>query len=136
MIIDRITVLVTSEVGMLEDFLRLDDPSSPLYGRYVHRVEVRRFTEEQSRGFLRKGFEEEGVKPAESDIEMAIDLFDGIVGWLVLFGRLYSDWKDLRWIIDAAVNTAAQELSKLREREKSVLRAIAEGARSWSEVRR
>jgi hypothetical protein len=34
-----------------------------------------------------------------------------------------------------AMNLALEELNKLSPREKSILKAIAEGANSWSEVR-
>ena len=129
--LDKITIVVTgSEVGILKDFLKLSDPSSPLYGRYVHKVEVGRFSKGELLDFLRRGFMEEGINPPKKDIEEAIDLFDRIVGWLVLFSRLYSDGGDLEGIVEVAIKTVTQELAKLSKREKAVLKAIAKRVRS------
>ncbi len=129
-------ILSGSEVGLLRDFVGIDDPDSPLYGRYALEVEVKRFSHDLSVEFLREGFREEGVEVERGIIEEAVTEFDGIVGWLVYFGRLYVDGvRDLGRIVEAAVETALRELRHLRLRERLVLRAIAEGARTWSSVR-
>jgi hypothetical protein len=53
-----------------------------------------------------------------------------------LFGRRYVDGVgDLVAIREMAVAIAMDELGKLGVREKMVLKAIASGARSWSQVR-
>jgi AAA+ ATPase superfamily predicted ATPase len=44
--------------------------------------------------FLTKGFKEEEMKPPGETIEEAVELFDGIVGWLVFFGRVYLDGQE------------------------------------------
>ncbi|MBO3841441.1 MAG: ATP-binding protein, partial [Candidatus Brockarchaeota archaeon] len=81
-------------------------------------------------------FKEEGLKPPGKTIEEAVELFDGIVGWLVFFGRSYADGvRNVRRVFDMAVNLALEELKKLNDREKIILKAIAEGADSWSRVR-
>lgn len=136
--LENVTFVVAgSEVGMLRDFLALEDPSSPLYGRYAYEVHVERFSEDLSREFLERGFREEGVEPPPGVVEEAVGFFDGIVGWLVLFGRGYVDGAgSVEGLKRAAVNLAAEELGKLSPRERMVLRAVAEGCRSWSEVRR
>ncbi|MFP3320377.1 MAG: ATP-binding protein [Acidilobus sp.] len=86
----NVTLIMTgSEVGLLHDFIGIDDPSSPLYGRYGLTIELRPFDEERSRQFLRRGFEELGVRVDERVIERAVEELDGVVGWLVYFGRLY-----------------------------------------------
>lgn len=135
--LEHVTFVVAgSEVGLLRDFIGVDKPSSPLYGRHVHELVVERFTREESIEFLRRGFEEEGVQPPQDVIESAVDLFDGIVGWLTIFGRNYSDGVvDMERLKDMAVGMAVEELSKLSEREKTVLKAIASGCDSWSKVR-
>jgi len=135
--LEHVTFVVAgSEVGLLRDFIGVDKPSSPLYGRHVHELVVERFTREESIEFLRRGFEEEGVQPPQDVIESAVDLFDGIVGWLTIFGRNYSDGVvDMERLKDMAVEMAVEELSKLSEREKTVLKAIASGCDSWSKVR-
>ena len=63
-----------------------------------------------------------------------MELFDGIVGWLVLFGRKYADeYRDVSSIMDMAVELVIEELST---REKIVLEAVTRDCRSWSQVRR
>ncbi|MEM2599924.1 MAG: ATP-binding protein [Thermoproteota archaeon] len=135
--LENISLVISgSEIGLLRSFLGVDNPSSPLYGRYVHEVHVERFSGGLSREFLVEGFKEEGLKPPSKTIEEAVELFDGIVGWLVFFGRSYADGtRNISRIFDMAVNLALEELKKLNEREKIILKAIAEGADSWSRVR-
>lgn len=135
--LENITIIVAgSEIGMLRGFLGTEDPSSPLYGRGIYEINVERFPEDKSREFLRKGFIEEGMEPPEDAISQAINFFDGIVGWLVLFGRKYVDGqRNFEEIKEAAVEMAKEELSKLSEREKMVLEAIANGSKRWSDVR-
>jgi len=130
-------ILAGSEVGLLRDFLGYEDPSSPLYGRAVYEVVIERFSKEESKEFLERGFREEGVLPPSEVIDEAVNFFDGIVGWLVLFGRRYVDgFKSMSIIKNMAIGLAVDELSKLNPREKIVLEAIASGCRSWSQVRR
>jgi len=130
-------ILAGSEVGLLRDFLGYEEPKSPLYGRAVYEVVVERFSKEESREFLMRGFREEGVSPPPEVIDEAINFFDGIVGWLVLFGRRYVDgFRDVGIVKNMAVELAVEELSKLSPRERMVLKAVASGCKSWSQVRR
>jgi AAA+ ATPase superfamily predicted ATPase len=135
--LENITFIVAgSEVGLLRNFIGYEDPSSPLYGRGVYEVLVERFKPELSREFLERGFREEGVEPPVDIIDEAVRFLDGIPGWLAFFGRRYVDGdRDLSTIRNAAVAIALDELGKLGEREKLVLKAIANNARSWSQVR-
>jgi AAA+ ATPase superfamily predicted ATPase len=85
-----ITMVFTgSEVGLLYDFIGVEDPGSELYGRYYESIELRPFSVEESKEFLRAGFKELGVSVEEYVIDRAVSELDGIVGWLVYFGRLY-----------------------------------------------
>lgn len=130
-------VVAGSEVGMLRDFLGYENPSSPLYGRYVHEIYVERFDREESREFLKEGFREEGVEVPAEVIDQAVGFFDGIVGWLVLFGRRYVDgYRDIEILKNMAVELSYEELIKLSYRERAVLKAVAHGCRTWSDVRR
>jgi len=135
--LENVTFIVAgSEVGMLHSFLGYDNPSSPLYGRYVHEVPVERFGADLAREFLIRGFREEGVEPPGDVVEAAVEFFDGIVGWLVLFGRMYVDGRrDFEELRRAAVDLARGELMKLGDRERAVLKAVALGCDSWSKVR-
>jgi AAA+ ATPase superfamily predicted ATPase len=130
-------ILAGSEVGLLRDFLGYEEPESPLYGRAAYEVVVERFSKEESREFLMRGFKEEGVSPPPEVIDEAVNFFDGIIGWLVLFGRRYVDgFRDVGVVRNMAVELAVEELSKLSPRERMVLKAVASGCRSWSQVRR
>jgi len=134
----NVTVILSgSEIGLLRDFVGIENPESPLFGRYALELRVERFPRDLSIEFLERGFRELGVSVSRDVIERGVELFDGIVGWLVFFGRAYVDGvRDLSRVMDLAVNLALEELDKLGRREKLVLKAIASGARSWSEVRR
>ena len=79
-------VLTGSEVRILFKFLGLEDPGSPLYGRYVHVVRTRRLTKEESIDFLERDFSELGIRVPRSIIETAVEELDGVIGWLTLFG--------------------------------------------------
>lgn len=130
-------ILAGSEVGLLRDFLGYEEPKSPLYGRAVYEVVVERFSKEESREFLMRGFREEGVSPPPEVIDEAVNFFDGVIGWLVLFGRRYVDgFRDVGIVKNMAVELAVEELSKLSPRERMVLKAVASGCKSWSQVRR
>lgn len=135
--LENITFIVAgSEMGLLYSFLGYENPSSPLYGRYVHEVLIERFDRDLAREFLARGFNEEGIKPPDEVIETAIELFDGIVGWLVFFGRKYVDgYRNLEELKRMAIDLAREELNKLSSREKMVLKAVALNCDSWSKVR-
>ncbi|MEZ0318421.1 MAG: ATP-binding protein [Pyrobaculum sp.] len=135
--LENLTVILSgSQIGLLERFMATEDASSPLYGRYVARLTLPRFTREQSLDFLQLGFKEAGVAPPPSQLEEAVDFFDGIPGWLVHFGLAYLEGGSLEAAKEAAVALALEELAKLSKREKLVLRAVAQGASSWAAVRR
>ena len=104
--LENITFIVAgSEMGLLRDFLGYENPSSPLYGRGVYEVVVERFSRSESRDFLERGFREEGIEPPASLIDEAVEFFNGIPGWLVLFGRRYIDGqRDLGTIREVAVH--------------------------------
>ncbi|WP_054841755.1 ATP-binding protein [Vulcanisaeta distributa] len=138
--LSNITVILSgSEVRLLSDFMGINNPESSLYGRYFVEVDVRRFTRDESLDFLRLGFKQEGVEPPVDVLEDAVEFFDGIPGWLVQFGRSYIDGgvRDIGAIKEQAISMALSELLRLSQRERMVLRAIAEGAKTWGgQVRR
>jgi Predicted ATPase (AAA+ superfamily) len=130
-------IVAGSEIGLLRDFLGIERPDSPLYGRYIYEIHVERLTREESKEFLVRGFKEEGLNPPVNIIEEALDYFDGIIGWLAFFGRKYADGiRDLKDLKEIAINLALDELKKLSIRERLVLKAIASSSNSWGEVRR
>lgn len=136
-------VLTGSEVGVLEDFIGLDDSSSPLYGRYVKRLYLSRFTRKESEEFLEKGFDEVRMEASAETLRDAVDTLDGIVGWLVFFGRVCIDAKrvdrkSIELTLEKAEIILNDELSNLKRnstRYISVLKAIAFGSKGWKEIK-
>ena len=130
-------VLTGSQVGLLQDFLGLENPSSPLYGRYARIIRLERLSRERALDFLRRGFEEAGVEPP--NLDEVVDALDGLIGWLTLYGHTYvSEGKvKLEGFLKAAAKLAAEESKKIlrgSDRYGAVLRAIASGATNWSEI--
>jgi AAA+ ATPase superfamily predicted ATPase len=133
-------ILTGSEVGLLYDFLGIEDPSSPLYGRYLHEIRLERFDGQRSLEFLERGFEEAGVRVPRELLIRAVEELDGIPGWLTFFGNSYlAGREDLNSIKRMAVQLALNELRSLLSgrgpRFPLVLRAIAEGRGSWTQVK-
>ncbi|QGA69052.1 AAA family ATPase [Sulfolobus sp. E11-6] len=138
-------ILTGSEVGLLHDFLGVEDSRSPLYGRYYYEITLERFDKEKSQQFLRKGFEELSLKVEESVIQDIIAMVDGIPGWLTFAGNQYFNNKDLKKVKDIAINVALNEINSLisiknnvstivAKRYRTVLRCIAKGMNSWSKI--
>ena len=134
-------VFTGSEAGLLYGFLGIDDPSSPLYGRYCFRLTLERFSKDLSAEFLRQGFKEIGLDVSPSVIEEAVEAFDGIPGWLTFFGNEYAKGaRDLETVKEMAIETALRELKNIvKERGRRMalaLKGIAEGADTWSRLKR
>ncbi|CAD5244879.1 ATPase [Thermococcus camini] len=139
-------VMTGSEAGLLHDYLGLDDPKAPLYGRYFQEIILSRFAPEQSRDFLIRGFEQVGITPPEKLIEDAVERLDGIVGWLVLFGRKAMEKGPSDKLVDEVFEEAkALAMSEFenflvkrvaaRGRYIEIMRAIAGGKRTWEEIK-
>jgi len=135
-------VLTGSEVGVLYDFLRLQDPDSELYGRYRQEIRIERFTSDQSAAFLRAGFKEQGITPPEDLVREAVDRLNGIVGWLTLFGKLCVERglskARIEEVFEEAVLMVREELGHLFQfsrRYKLILQAVASGYNRWSSIK-
>ncbi|WP_054857801.1 ATP-binding protein [Vulcanisaeta sp. JCM 16159] len=79
-------VFTGSYVGLVKALLR-PSPESPLYGRPPVEVRLRSFSDELSREFLRRGFNELGIQFHAFDT--VINRLDGVIGWLTLFGNYH-----------------------------------------------
>lgn len=135
-------ILTGSEVGLLHDFLGIDDYESPLYGRVGGEIYVRPFDEKTSKEFLRTGFREAGLDVDDDTINRAVSIIDGIPGWLVLFGVKYLETRDFEKAMEATLNVAKgllfgelEELERRSRRYTEILRAIALGYNRWSLIR-
>lgn len=141
-------VLTGSQIGFLHEFLGVEDPKAPLYGRV--RVEIRtpRLTREQARDFLVKGFAQVKIKPDEELLNAAIEKLDGIAGWLTFLGatarrshRFTEETVDRT--LEEASRLAASEVMNFLEirriakvRYLAILTRLAQGSASWSELKR
>ena len=143
--LEDLTIIVTgSEVGVLRDFLKLDNPKAPLYGRYVREIKLGKFTPEQSREFLKEGFNELGVNIPDHEIGEAVNKLDGIPGWLTLYGYYHGVQKlDHRRALEKVFETGSklimEELEKIiapsRQRYLAILEAIIHGATRWTQIK-
>jgi len=141
---DNLTFILTgSEVGLLVEYIGVDDPRSPLYGRFVRVLPLERFSRDQSLEFMEMGLREAGLSLPPEALEAAVDFFDGIPGWLTLAGNyivLRRGVVELDELKRAAVEVARGELlgvvRQRGERYARVLRLIAEGCNTWSKLKR
>jgi AAA+ ATPase superfamily predicted ATPase len=141
----RIKIVVSgSQVGLLYNFLRVNDPEAPLYGRPYKVVDIKPLSREKSIDFLIKGFQREQIKIENDKILEAVENFDGIIGWLAYFGYNYvRGEREIEAIIERAAKIAVSELNHFLEtrglgrlRYVAVLDTIAKLERaSWSEIK-
>lgn len=118
-------IFAGSKIGMLYNYLRLNDSNSPLYGRYMELMELKPFTREQSLDFLRRGFSKAGITISEDIINKAVDELDGVVGWLSLFGLTYISNPGPGGALDKAVGVASGGI--VEEEFCNFVRAMVQG---------
>lgn len=134
-------VLTGSEVGLLHDFLAVDDYDSPLYGRVLKEIRLQPFSKELSTLFLKRGFEETGVKP-DFNFEKATNVLGGLPGYLIQFGIRYSETHNFDLAMEETLKTISgmikgelEELDRKSRRYIKVLKYIAKGADTWSKIK-
>jgi len=86
-----VIILTGSEIGLLYDFLGIDNPESPLYGRHNIEIKMRNFEKEEAKAFLQAGFKQINIPCPTEIIEYTIKKLNGVVGWLTLFGAKCRD---------------------------------------------
>jgi hypothetical protein len=109
----------------------------------VKKLYLSRFKNEESEEFLKTGFKEVGIKASDRIISEAVDRLDGIVGWLVFFGRICMEIKkvdkeSIDLTLEKAESIVNDELSTLKRNSNryiSVLKAIAYGSKSWKDIK-
>ncbi len=141
----NIKFLITgSEVGMLREFLGLEDYNSLIYGRPRQEVYLDRFKEEQSIDFLRKGFEELKVNYNEEELREVEMKVDGIVGWLTLYGfyrgvKKLSHKEALNIVFEDGSKTIISEMEKViqpsKDRYLAILEAVSSGLNNWKRIK-
>jgi len=142
-----VLVFTGSQVGVLDNFLRLDEGNAPLFGRYEVRIPLPRFNPSESLEFLKRGFEEYGIETNERDLLPVVNVLDGVPGWLVHYGAHRVDGlphdEAIEKVLEKAmtyVQTEFQELDKLSPRYRVVMRVIAKlsegkGYARWERIK-
>ena len=132
-------ILTGSEVGLLHDFLGLDNPKSPLYGRFIEELTIRPFNKDLSIQFLITGFRQYGVEVSMGEILETVDRLDGIVGWLTYYGNArVRGITNVNEIYRRAVELVNDELKSLLGKSMYygvILEAIARGKRRFNEIK-
>jgi hypothetical protein len=138
-------ILTGSEVGLLHDFLSVDDIDAPLYGRYLNEITLKRFEREQSIKFLKTGFEDEKMEIPEKIIEKAVNELDGIVGYLSMFGYIMIEEENTDF--DSSLNKTTEMAKAIVKKEINslinlsvnyayVLNAIGFGMKRYSKIKK
>ncbi len=140
-------VLTGSAIGLLRDFVGVNNPKAPLYGRGITEIIISRFSEEQSRDFLEKGFKQSGVRPDGKVLGEAVARLDGVAGWLTLFGSTCAK----EGVSFSAVEKARKGGSAMARREfqnflgprqiarkryARIMKELASGPATWSDIKR
>lgn len=143
--LENITVVITgSEVGVLRDFLKLDDPKAPLYGRYIREIMLGRYSRETSLEFLRKGFKELDMSPREEELTEVVEKLDGLPGWLTYYGYLRGinglpHREALEKVFEEGSKLVMSEVEKVIGQSKgrylAILEAVAAGAETWKQIK-
>lgn len=133
-------ILTGSEVGLLEDFLHPEEGADPLSGREIRTQKIERFNPGTAEKFLRAGFRETKKRVRSSEIELALKRFDGLVGWLVLYGSrvVEGETNPIDMTFADAKNTVLRDLKRATsesEYYKYALNAIAEGKNEFEQIR-
>lgn len=137
---ENITLILTgSEIQILEEFLGFNDKYSPLYKREHEIVHLDRFSRGESMQYLKEGFAELGMRIPDEEIEDAVEVLDGIVGWLREYGWLRYRGRTHSVAIDEVFQKAKSdiidELSKYSPRYLTITMAISEGYHTWSSIK-
>ncbi|GAB6100941.1 ATP-binding protein [Thermococcus atlanticus] len=135
-------VFTGSEIGLLHDFLGFNDYGALLFGRIYSEITIRPFTRAKSLEFLERGFEEANLKVMRWELEKAVDVLDGIPGWLVEYGFHYLHTRDSQKALELTMKRARQTmLEEIRELERRsrrytlILRAVALGFNRWEKIK-
>lgn len=114
---DNITFIITgSMVGVMKSIID-PGPNSPLYGRAITKMEIKRWQSSISIGFLKAGTKEIGLDLNGKTAIKIEETLDGLPGWLTLFGYNYSNYKNtdlaLKETVTEAKKIVSQELKSI-----------------------
>jgi AAA+ ATPase superfamily predicted ATPase len=121
---DTVTPIITgSAVGVLKSILE-PDHKSPLFGRPIMQIDVKKWHPSVSMSFLKKGLEQNKLSLSTELLVKTVELLDGLPGWLTMFGYYYtakpSSYSD-------AVNKTLVEALKIVSNETDSIGKLARG---------
>ncbi|QXJ31218.1 AAA family ATPase [Saccharolobus shibatae] len=122
-------VISGSLIGMMMELL--NSREQPFY-QFFYLMKVNPFDRKTSIDFLRKGFELNGLKISEGEIELIVNQVDGFPAWLNLVGiKIITERRSVREIIDSLardvnlVTALENDLKKLSSTARAVLKSLA-----------
>jgi len=146
-----VTVLTGSEVGLLYEFMGIEDTTADLYGRSYVEINVEHLSKEKSREFLLKGFEQYNMERQKmvvgtDAIELAVEQLGGILGWLIKFGlkcveRGSITAENLDEIRKEGAKLAKEEYNKFiatrkaTERYDVIMKTLAAQPSTWDSIK-
>lgn len=138
-------VVAGSQVGLVDEFVG-KSAIAPLFGRAKSEILLGRLPKDKARSFLKMGFSEAKVKVPDQDIENAISIVDGLIGWLNYYGHYrskYSHNKAMEILKKDAVEITGSELKRFlnsrkgkKQRYVTILKTLVSGAGSWEDLKR
>jgi AAA+ ATPase superfamily predicted ATPase len=136
-------VMSGSEVGILEEFSGAST-DSPLSGRAKLEVELKRLGREKSMEFLEIGFKEIEKKIDKEEIEEIVNEFDGVIGWLTLYGyyrRRFSKEKAKEIVLEEGKKIVMDEIENFLKNKKmarnryiTIMRLLKE-EKGWKDIK-
>ncbi len=141
---DKVTFVITgSTIGVMKSIIE-PGAKSPLYGRAITKMDVKRWGTTVSLGFLKAGTKEVGLEMDTKTGILVEENLDGLPGWLTLFGYNYTHLKNpnpaLKETIKEAKKIVAQELESIgklgigSERLIVVVKALAQGHTRFADL--
>jgi AAA+ ATPase superfamily predicted ATPase len=127
---DRITFVITgSMIGVMRSIV---DPGarSPLYGRAITKMEVKRWGSSLSIGFLKSGTKEIGLEMNDKIGLNVEEKLDGLPGWLTLFGYNYAHIKNP----NAALTETIKEAKKVVSQEIESITDLGMGPKRLGQI--
>lgn len=141
-------VVTGSATGLVHNFLNLDDTKAPLFGRAFKTITLNPLSQDSSKEYLSKGFEQVGIKVAPELIDEIVESLDGIIGWLTYCGVQAKfngrmDRKILKMTLSQGAKLAVEEFNHFlllrqiaRRRYVYMMSHLSERPRRWSELKR
>jgi len=139
-------VFTGSEIGLLDEFIGVNNYDAPLYGRYFEVVETKRLRRQESYNFLKGGFSQLNKNITADEIELVVERLDGIIGWLTQYGYERSKGASFDDCIYKVVNIGIELnrrefnnfLTTRKEKESyvRVMSILTKGVHKWSDIKR